>query len=84
MDKNFSSELQGFEEVWKRVSAGRAKPKAPAGLMPGKQQKSKAVRFCGDPPRRGLDYSSPAAIQPCSSSFSSSSPHSSTVRKRSS
>ena len=53
MDKNFSSELQGFEEVWKRVSAGRAKPKAPAGLMPGKQQKSKAVRFCGDPPRRG-------------------------------
>lgn len=53
MDKNFSSELQGFDEVWKRVSAGRAKPKAPAGLMPGKQQKSKAVRFCGNPPRRG-------------------------------
>ena len=54
MGKNFSSSLQGFEEVWKRVSAGRAKPKAPpAGLMPGKQQKSKAVRFCGDPPRRG-------------------------------
>lgn len=53
MDKNFSSELQGFEAVWKRVSAGRAKSKAPAGLMPGKQQKSKAVRFCSDPPRRG-------------------------------
>lgn len=31
MDKNLSSSLQGFEEVWKRVSAGRAKPKAPAG-----------------------------------------------------
>ena len=53
MDKNLSSSLQGFEEVWKRVSAGRAKPKAPAGLMPGTSQKSKAVRFCGDPPRRG-------------------------------
>lgn len=53
MDKNFSSSLQGFEAVWKRVSAGRAKPKAPAGLMPGKSRKSKAVRFCGDAPRHG-------------------------------
>ncbi|MDY3860610.1 MAG: hypothetical protein SO014_08265 [Candidatus Limivicinus sp.] len=49
VNKEFQPGLQGFEEVWKRVRANREKS-VPAGLMPGKKPKSRAVRF--GPPQR--------------------------------
>ena len=49
VNKEFQPGLQGFEEVWKRVRENREKS-VPAGLMPGKKPKSRAVRF--GPPQR--------------------------------
>ncbi len=53
-NKEISKRLEGFEEVWKRVTAARTgdAPSADgaAELMPGKRQQSRAVRFC--PPRK--------------------------------
>ena len=57
MDNNeIMKSLEGFDEVWKRVTAARpeaAKPPMRSGaaeLMPGKKPQSRAVRFC--PPHK--------------------------------
>ena len=53
-NKEISKRLEGFEEVWKRVTAARTGDAPSAGgaaeLMPGKRPQSRAVRFC--PPRK--------------------------------
>lgn len=53
-NKEISKRLEGFEEVWKRVTAARTEDAPNAGgaaeLMPGKRPQSRAVRFC--PPRK--------------------------------
>lgn len=53
MDKEWSKRFAGFEEVWKRVTKERPEnPSCPcrapdgAKLMPKKNKKSAAVRFC--------------------------------------
>ena len=53
LDKEWSKRFAGFEEVWKRMSKERPEnPSCPcrapdgAELMPKKNKKSAAVRFC--------------------------------------
>lgn len=55
MDNNeIKKRLEGFDEVWKRVSAAkRERPERSGGaaeLMPGKKPGSRAIRFC--PPQK--------------------------------
>ena len=56
-NKEIMKSLEGFDEVWKRVTAARpeaarpsARSKGIAELMPGKKPQSRAVRFC--PPHK--------------------------------
>ena len=53
MDREWQKRFSGFEEVWKRVADSKEeRPSCPcraqdtAKLMPKKEKKSAAVRFC--------------------------------------